>query len=204
VNDPIGVILAGGRGRRIGGAKATVSLCGKALICYPLEALRAALADVAILAKPDSELPSLPGVTVWVEPQLVSHPLIGIRHALALARGRPVLVCAVDMPFVTADLITRVASADPGGCPAVIASRADGTLEPLLGCYRPSAATLLGPAADEASEPLRDVVARLEPRLVEVDEPQQLFNVNSPEDLLHAASVLDASRRSRSSTEQAG
>jgi GTP:adenosylcobinamide-phosphate guanylyltransferase len=47
-------------------------------------------------------------------------------------------------------------------------------------------------------------VARLEPRFIEVDEPQQLFNVNSPEELLHATSILDASRQSRSSSEPAG
>ena len=39
--EPIGVILAGGRGRRIGGSKAVVELCGKPLIRYPLEAMEA-------------------------------------------------------------------------------------------------------------------------------------------------------------------
>ena len=46
------------------------------------------------MAKPSTELPSLPGVTVWVEPESPSHPLLGIMHALSLAEGRPVLVCA--------------------------------------------------------------------------------------------------------------
>ena len=58
---PIGVILAGGQGRRIGGSKAVVQLAGQPLITYPLEAVRTALGDVAVVAKADTQLPSLPG-----------------------------------------------------------------------------------------------------------------------------------------------
>jgi molybdopterin-guanine dinucleotide biosynthesis protein A len=32
------------------------------------------------------------------------------------------------------------------------------------------------------------------PRLVEVEDPDELFNVNAPEDLLHAAALLDRRR----------
>src|SRR5436309_6524963 len=105
LRQPVGVVLAGGLGRRMGGAKATVELAGRPLICYPLEALAAALDEVAVLAKADTELPSLPGATIWVEPQLQHHPLVGISQALALAGGRPVLVCAADLPFVPSELV---------------------------------------------------------------------------------------------------
>ena len=40
--------------------------------------MRAALGEVVIVAKADTELPSLPGVTVWIEPDEPQHPLIGI------------------------------------------------------------------------------------------------------------------------------
>src|SRR5271169_6084302 len=103
---PIGVVLAGGRGIRMGCSKSAVALRGRPLISYPLQALRAALGDVAVIGKPDLELPSLPGVMVWIEPEEPRHPLIGIVEAIALAGGRPVLVCAVDLPFVTPALIT--------------------------------------------------------------------------------------------------
>lgn len=189
---PVGVVLAGGLGRRIGGAKATVELAGRPLICYPLEALAAALDEVAVLAKADTELPSLPGATVWVEPQLHHHPLVGISQALALAGGRPVLVCAVDLPFVSPELITRLADEDPRGAPAVIAGRR-GRIQPLLGCYQPGAMELLGEAGNR---PLRELVAAIKPRLVEVEDPDALFNVNAPDDLLRAAAALDR-RRSR-------
>jgi molybdenum cofactor guanylyltransferase len=191
--EPVGVVLAGGLGRRLGGAKATVELRGRPLICYPLEALAAVLEEVAVIAKADTPLPSLPGVTVWIEPQAPRHPLHGIVEALGLAGGRPVLACAADLPFVTPALVSSLAFADPGGAPAVIAASA-GEPQPLLGCYRPEAAHPLAAAARDGA-PVREAVDALGPRLVEVGDPELLFNVNAPEDLLQAAAILD--RRSR-------
>jgi molybdopterin-guanine dinucleotide biosynthesis protein A len=191
--EPIGVVLAGGRGRRMGGAKAIVELAGRPLICYPLEALAAALDEVAVLAKADTELPSLPGATIWVEPQPHHHPLVGISQALALAGGRPVLVCAVDLPLVTPELVRRLAAEDPGGAPAVLAS-SRGAVQPLLGCYRPRALALLGPALDR---PLRELVAAIKPRLLEVDDPDVLLNVNEPRELPRAAAALERRRAVR-------
>ncbi len=183
---PIGAILAGGAGRRIGGSKATVHLHGRPLISYPLVTLTRVLPEVVIVAKPSTELPSLPGTTVWVEPESPTHPLLGIMHALSLAEGRPVLVCAADLPFVRAETIERIAGADPQGAPAVIAS-GGGRTQPLLGCYQPATLELVSLAGER---PVRDVIAEIGARTVEVD-PHDLFNVNYPEDLLQAAALLD-------------
>jgi molybdenum cofactor guanylyltransferase len=185
---PIGAVLAGGAGRRIGGSKATVKLRGRPMIEYPLGAVQAALEEVVVIAKADTELPNLPGVTIWIEPLLPQHPLVGILHALALADGRRVLVCAADMPFVTPGLIERIASADAGGAPAVVAARG-GAIHPLLARYDPEAAEALSGAGPDV--PLRETVASLSPLLFEVADPDELFNVNAPDDLLQAAAMLD-------------
>jgi molybdopterin-guanine dinucleotide biosynthesis protein A len=187
---PIGVILAGGRGRRIGGAKATVLLGGQPLISYPLEALSAVLEEVVVLAKADTELPSLPGTTVWIETDARHHPAIGIVQALGLAGGRPILVCAVDLPFVTPAIVRALASADPDRAAAAVAC-SQGRTQPLLGCYQPRVVDVLEPGDER---PLRDQVAALSPQLVEVADPRALFNVNAPEDLLQAAAMLGRSR----------
>ena len=192
----MGVVLAGGLGRRMGGSKATVELNRRPLISYPLEALWRALGDVAIVAKFDTELPSVPGAVVWIEPQEPRHPLIGIVHALSLSEGRPVVVCASDMPLVTPDLVGRIARADPLGAPAVVAS-VGGEIQPLLGCYQPSALAPLSAAAPDPGIPLREAVAALAPVRYEVDEPECLFNVNSPDELLQASGLLDRRRASR-------
>jgi molybdopterin-guanine dinucleotide biosynthesis protein A len=185
----VGAVLAGGLGQRLGGSKATVRLNHRPLISYPLEAVWRGLGNVVVVAKADTELPPLPEVSVWVEPDEPRHPLSGLIHALSMARGRPVLVCACDMPLLTADLVRDLAAADAGGAPAVIAS-VEGRLQPLLGCYRPDALPGLRAALDEPGPRMTDAVARLHPRLYEVPDPRLLFNVNAPEDLLQAGALL--------------
>ena len=192
---PVGAILAGGGGRRIGGDKAIVELHGRPLITYPLEAVREALGQVAILAKADTKLPYVSGVTVWIEPEPRAHPLIGITQALALADGRPVLVCGADLPFVTARLVKRLARANPGRAPAVVACT-QGAMQPLLGCYQWRALELLKRCAADGAMPLRESIEGLEPVLLEVDDPDELFDVDSPDDLLQAAAMLDRRRLS--------
>jgi molybdenum cofactor guanylyltransferase len=190
---PIGAILAGGRGRRIGGEKAIVELHGKSLICYPVEAVQQVLSRVAILAKTGTRLPRLSGVAVWIEPESPRHPLVGITQALALSGGRPVLVCAGDLPFVTPELIRRLVKADPGRAPAVVAC-CEERMQPLLGCYQPRALGLLADAAREGTGRLMDAVAAIEPVLLEVEDPEELFDVDSPDDLLLATAMLDRRR----------
>ena len=187
---PVGAIMAGGQGLRIGGQKATVELHGKPLICYPVAAVQAVLSRVAIMAKTGTKLPALPGVAVWIEPESPRHPLVGITQALALAGGRPVLVCAGDLPFVTSELIKRLVKADPGRAPAVIAC-ADERMQPLLGCYQPRALKGLAGAARAGTGRLIDAVAALDPVLLEVEDPEELFDIDTPDDLLLAAAMLD-------------
>jgi molybdopterin-guanine dinucleotide biosynthesis protein A len=170
-----------------------VQLAGQPLISYPLEAVRTALGDVAVIAKADTELPSLPGVTVWVEPDDPRHPAAGLVHALALADGRPIVVCAVDLPFITPELIYRLATADLAKSPAVVAGCGK-DVQPLLGLYGTRAIDSLR-AGMSADVPVRELVASLQPRMLEVGDPELLFNINSPEDLLHAAAILDGRAR---------
>ena len=104
---PIGAVLAGGRARRLGGDKALLEVAGRPLVAWPLAALAAALAEVVVVAKRDTPLPELGDVEVWHEPDQPHHPRAGIAHALERAAGRPVLVCAADMPLVTPELVLR-------------------------------------------------------------------------------------------------
>lgn len=197
--DPIGVVLAGGAGRRIGGDKAVVELRGTPLVRYPLRALQAVLAEVVVVAKQETELPPLPGVPIWIEPAQPRHPLAGIVHALEGAgaaaniegMGRDVLVSAGDMPFVSPALVEMLVHADARGAPAVV-PRADGRLQPLLARYAPAAyAPLAAALARDPLPSLTAAVAALEPHVVDWEDTLVFFNVNAPEDLLTAAGLLD-------------
>lgn len=164
-------------------------LCGRPLLAWTLESVRAALARVAVVTKAETVLPPLPdGVEVWWEPTPVFHPVVGVLEALERARGAAVVICAVDLPLVSAEVIELLASTPADGAPAVIAGAA-GRVQPLLARYEPSAAAVLRRAPTRA--PLTTTVMSLDPRVVTVDE-QALVNVNTPADLRATARVLGA------------
>lgn len=189
-NAPIGAVLAGGLGRRLGGGKAVVELHGRPLLSYPVGVLQATLGEVAVVAKAGTELPELPGVAVWTEPQEPQHPLTGIVHALDSAGDRAVLVAAGDLPFLTQALVRRVATADAHGRPAVV-PRVGGQLQPLLARYEPAALAPLALQLNGVSGPLTELVTALEPHVLELDDEEAFFNVNLPEDLLTATAMMD-------------
>src|SRR4051794_34750056 len=111
---PIGVLLAGGLGRRLGGDKAVVELEGRPLALYGLEALHEACDQVCVVAKRDTLLPPLAGIAdLWIERDEPRHPLTGVEHALSLAAGRPILALAVDLPLVDGATLRAIAATDP-------------------------------------------------------------------------------------------
>ena len=194
---PIGVVLAGGAGRRLGGDKAVVDLDGRPLLAYPLTALRAAVGEVAVVAKRDSALPRLDAdVHIWLEPDEPRHPVAGIVRALKSARGRAVLVVAVDLPLVPVELLHRLATDRTAPGSLAVLARAGGRPQPLCGRYEPGALAVLD-GFDPAAR-ATELVARLQPALVEVADEDALLNVNRPEDLLRASAVRGRRRRERS------
>ena len=184
----IGIVLAENTGRRIGGDKAMVELEGRPLLHYPIAVLRSVLDEVAVVAKQSTILPVLDvEVAIWLEADEPRHPLAGVIHALRCARGRPVVVVAGDMPFVTRGLVTALARERARGAVAVV-PRAAGQLQPLCARYDPRA--LMALAACDFGAPVGDVVAALSPRIIDWPDDEPFFNVNHPEDILQAAALL--------------
>lgn len=187
----LGAVLAGGAGTRLGGAKATVELAGRALVEWPLAALAEAGIEAMVVAKLDTELPAL-AVPVLREPEEPRHPLLGIVTALRAAAGRPVLAVACDLPLLTPALLTALATAPER---LVVAAPA-GDPQPLLARYSPELLPDLE-AALVREEPLRRTVAALAPRLLTDadlarfgDPAELLLNVNDSADLAAAGGIL--------------
>jgi len=196
LDTPLGAVLAGGSGSRLGGAKAMVELGGRPLVQHALAAFEAAGIEPLVVAKPATELPPL-RCAVLREPEQPRHPLTGIVAALREAGERPLVVLACDMPLAAPALLAELAAAPE---PLVVPAPA-GRLQPLQARY--SAALL--PALElalERQEPLRRSVESLSPRLLgdaelaPFGDPARLFlNVNDGLDLRRAAGLLEPDDR---------
>ena len=163
----VGAILAGGAGRRMGGAKAARLLRGRPLVAYPADALAAVCECVAVVCKPGTDLPDGRWELWDDEPIEPRHPATGIAHALERAGGS-VLVCAADMPFVEPWHCERLAAAMKGKPEALtVVAEAGGQLQPVFAVYRPPARAPLADAAARGA-PLRRAVEALDPLRVEL------------------------------------
>ena len=120
----VGLILAGGAARRMGGAdKALLPLAGRPLVAHVAARLAPQLAGFALSANgmPERFAALLPGVPVLADPAEARGlgPLAGVLAGLdwAEAEGAQALVTvAVDTPFLPRDLVARLtAVAPPGG-----------------------------------------------------------------------------------------
>lgn len=187
---PVGAVLAGGAGSRIGGSKALVLLAGQPLISYPLRAIANAGLEPLVVAKAGTELPDLDVPVERSEPN-GHHPLHGVIAALRAARGRPVVIVACDMPLVSAELLAWLARLQATAIPS-----ADGVLQPLLARYDTTAEPTLRAAVRDGFSAQAAALA-LQPRLVAEAElaafgtPEHLLlNVNDEQDLARAASLL--------------
>lgn len=191
-------MIAGGHGRRIGGAKATVELAGRALISYSLAAIEEAGLQPLVIAKPDTELPPLrcPVIREDHEPR---HPLCGVLTALELSEPSPLVILSCDMPFVPAALLAWLAAQpEPLVAPAL-----DGRILPFPGRYQGSLRAGLEAALAEESS-MHSALSRLSPRLLGTGEltafgdPARIcLNVNTASDLAHAEALLSEANEAR-------
>ena len=187
-----GVILAGGKGSRLGGVnKALLEVGGRTNIERVLGAL-GPLCNELILVANDPALARLPNVHVVLDRDPHAGVLPALAQGLESARAELAVVVACDMPFLSRDLlreqVRRCTEVD------VVIPLIDGRPEPMHAVYRRDTCLAAIQAALGAGE--RRMVSFLDQlrveRLSEAEltafDPQLLsfFNTNTPEDLHRA------------------
>jgi molybdenum cofactor guanylyltransferase len=201
-SDTAAVILAGGRGLRMGGAlKALVPLNGRPLLAHVLDRLAPQTDVVAVSANDPAVGTAAPGLPLLADAHEDRRgPLAGILAGLtwALARNRRWLVSLpVDCPFIPTNLVGALrAEADAGHADVVIARSA--------GQAHPTAALWKLSLRDELARTVaagRDLSVR---RFFEAfphrfcDFPASgidpFFNVNTPADLALAENAVSAGK----------
>lgn len=191
--DVAAAILAGGRGRRLGGRqKALIEIDGEAILDRQLRVLAPLCASTCVVA-PDPSPLARPGLALVRDRVGGGGPLDGLAAALAWSPSPWLLALACDQPNVSGAVIELLA-AHRGGSD-VVAPRIAGRAQPLLALYRRELAGVvlarLRAGRARAVELLEDpppgtgVTWIDEPTLRSVNQTLDSFdNVNRPEDLL--------------------
>ena len=203
-----GVLLAGGRAKRMGGGdKGLRALGGRTIMDYIVERVRPQVAG--LLIKANGEPGRFSGYGPPVIAGVISDgaggvagPLAGVLTGMEWAAvNQPqcpwVATFACDAPFAPSDLVARFVAAveEEGAAMACAASR--GRAHPVFGLWPVALAAELRQAMSE--EDIRKIdrwTARY--NLIEVDfaaDPfDPFFNINAPENLTEAERLLSTER----------
>ncbi len=181
--DVTGVILAGGKSRRMGSDKAGMTIDGQSLFERVSQALGQVCAQRQIAGeRPDLATQELPAFA----DSFPGSSLGGLHNALVNSQTEWVLVLPCDLAYPSAQLL-QCLLARREGVQAVIPRTRHGA-EPLIGCYRRDILPLVEEQIELNNLRMTDLIDRLQLRyLDEQDLPtgwrRALTNLNRPQDL---------------------
>lgn len=105
-----GIVLAGGKGRRMGGAdKGLVKFLGKPLVAHVIQRLEPQVSEILISA--NREIESYSGFGYPVVPDEIegfAGPLAGLHKGLLLARHPYIITVPCDTPLLPMSLVHRL------------------------------------------------------------------------------------------------
>ena len=188
-----GVILAGGEGRRMGGAdKALLLLAGETLLCRAISRLAPQVERLAISANGDSARFAACVLPVLADAKR-QGPLSGLLAALHWAENSgadAVVTAPVDCPFLPADLVPRLLFAAENG---VALATSGGALHPTFGFWPVRLAAALDDFLASGAKPrVRDFAIAHGMQPANFPDDAAFANLNTPEDLARAESLLRA------------
>lgn len=207
---PAGVILAGGRGTRMGGAdKALLTLGGETLLARVAGRLTPQVAALALNANGDpSRFGAFDGPILADNVPGFPGPLAGVLAGLDWAALRgfdSVVTVAADTPFFPCDLVPRlqaagegmaaplvIAGSGPAPAQAVLADVEDHLTHPTFGLWPVALRDDMRAALGQGVRRMRDWTLAHDARVaVFADAPfDPFFNINTPGDLRAAEQLL--------------
>ena len=194
IPDATGVILAGGRSRRMDQNKLSLKIGERTLLDRVHLALAARCDEILVVGE-RGHAPA--GARCIPDLRPGEGPLAGIEAGLLATRHRAVFVAAGDMPFLNGDLVGHLLGLLYDRVPAVVPDLVDG-LHPLCAAYGREVRTSVSATLDQGERSVRELLRGLPGvRYVREDELRcfgdpnlLLMNVNSPEDLTRARAAF--------------
>jgi len=191
-SEPIfGLVLAGGQGRRLGGAdKGLLAWRGRPLVEPVVDRLRPQVEALAISANRNAAAYARLGLAVLPDrlgPVGTIGPLAGVQAGLdhfdVPGRNALMVTVPVDAPRMPADLVARLLAALVATGAVAAVAHAGGRLQPMFALMRTALRPRLqdflaagGRRADAWYEEIEAVPVRF-------DIPDAFLNLNTPEDL---------------------
>ncbi len=187
-----GLVLAGGRGSRMGGIdKGLQHLGERTLVEHALARLRPQVGGLGINANRSLEVYAKFGVPVWPDTlEGFAGPLAGMLAGLAAMTTEWLVTVPCDTPHFPTDLVARLASAAAeGGCRAAMPQTRDATgalqPQPVFCLLHRALRGELEAALAGGERKVEHFTRAMGQVLVPFDDAGAFFNANTPADLRH-------------------
>lgn len=184
-----GLVLSGGRSRRMGQDKALLQRDGDTQLARAVGVLQGELAKVFVSVRADQADETQRARF----PQIVDRyeglgPVAGILSALESDPDAAWLIVACDLPNLDTATVRYLLDNRSGSKPVTaFRSSSDGLPEPLCAVYEPESLAIIRAFVAEGLHCPRKMLIRSDAHLLEQPNPRALDNVNTPEDLQRAA-----------------
>ena len=187
MKDVTGLILAGGRGHRMGGTdKGWVVYEGRPLIASVVE--RLAPQVTALLISANRNVQRYAELATVVEDDNsatngtpFSGPLIGVLSGLRRSRTEWVAIVPCDAPRLPADLVARLTSAASAAAASAACARVNTRLQPMFAVVRTNLLDDLTRAVISGERAMHRWLESIGVVPVDFDEAEAFANINSPE-----------------------
>ncbi len=189
-----GLVLAGGKSRRMGEDKALVQYHGRSQLHWAMQLVGAVCSQVYVSVRQDQrDEPERARFAQIVDQTNGLGPAGGILAAHASAPTHPWLVVACDLPLLSAETLAHLLrERDPQRIATAFISTHDGLPEPLCAVWEPAGAQRLGEAVAAGRFCPRKTLIQGEAKLLAQLSPQSLDNANTPEEREHISARLSA------------
>ena len=180
-----GLILAGGRARRMGGEdKGLLPYQGRPLIEHAIERLHPQAGALAINANRSRAAYARFGFPVVADAEAgFLGPLAGMLAGLRFAATEFVLCAPCDCPRIAPDLGARLAAALKDSGAPIAAAACAGRLQPVFALLRRDLAGPLAEFLDAGGRKIDRFYERQSFEEVPFDDPDAFRNINTPEEL---------------------
>ncbi|WP_353145539.1 NTP transferase domain-containing protein [Chryseobacterium sp.] len=186
-----GLVLAGGKSRRMGQAKDLLSWHGKEQRYFAADLLAPFCNEVFISCRQDQLDNFNPDYQALTDTFLNMGPFGGILSALRAHRETAWLVVACDLPLLDQrSLEFLVKSRNPEKAATTYESPYDGLPEPLITIWEPKSYPLLLNFLGMNNTCPRKVLINSNTHLLKPHNPDALMNVNTPEEAAKAQEIL--------------
>lgn len=186
-----GLVLAGGKSRRMGTAKDLLNWHGKEQRYFAADLLASFCDEVFISCRQDQLENFDTDYNALTDTFLNMGPFGGILSALRSQRDKAWLVVACDMPLLDEkSLQTLIESRNPEKVATTYKSPFDGLPEPLITIWEPKSYPLLLNFLGIGNTCPRKVLINSDTLILEPHNPDALMNVNTPEEAEKAQGFL--------------